>query len=236
MGKTKTRILWLLALALCTALLAAVLISCGAPETPQTPSTDTEAVTEKAADTEPATEPATEAQTTETMPTPHSIDETDPETTPEQVIYNIKPDCSWGNATEDSPVSFTFGNSINAIKFEAVDLTNYNYIEFDLYIPDVTVIEEGTWTANSQFEITSGGKEDSEEFCWGAHTFLDGITLEEGWNHIRKGFGDLAGTSRDRINFIRWYFVPGAGEKSISGCKIANLRFTANGSVEPDED
>ena len=237
MGKTHTRILWLFALLLCAALLAAALVSCGEtpPEKPAV--TDTEAVTDKPAETEPATEPETVPETTETLPAPHSIDddETEPETRAEEVLYNVIPDCDWGHATEDDPVSFTFGNTVYAQRFDPVDLTKYQYIEFDFYIPDITVFEEGSWTANSQFEITSGGREDSEEFCWGAHTFFDGMTLEEGWNHIQKGFGDLSGTVRERINFIRWYFVPAPGEKSISGCKLANLRFTAKGSIEPEE-
>ena len=42
---------------------------------------------------------------------------------------------------------------------------------------------------------------------------------------------DFTATDKTAVNWIRWYWVE--PQASISGCKIANFRFTADGSVEP---
>ncbi|MBQ3927019.1 MAG: hypothetical protein II710_00065, partial [Clostridia bacterium] len=146
------------------------------------------------------------------------------------ILYSVKPNIAWATDTKSTTRTFTMGNSTNQyFKFDPVDLTGMQYIEFDLYIPDIT--NYNNLTKNSEFEISSAGIHDKEETMWNNGSFLNGQTIVQGWNHIKVPLKDFTATDKTAVNWIRWYWVE--PQASISGCKIANFRFTADGSVEP---
>ena len=173
--------------------------------------------TEKPAD--PETEKPTDTET-----------ERESETLDPNALYHIYPACNWGNDTKGTAEdAFTMGNSVNAQNFAPIDVSMMKYLELDLYVPDVTNLSG--ITTNTQFEITSSGVCDQQEFNWTGGTFLTGITLVNGWNHIKKILPSSSGCDMTRVNFLRWYWV--SPNKEIPGCKIANLCFTNDESIEP---
>ncbi|MBR0303242.1 MAG: hypothetical protein IJQ80_05285, partial [Clostridia bacterium] len=69
------------------------------------------------------------------------------------ILYSVKPNIAWATDTKSTTRTFTMGNSTNQyFKFDPVDLTGMQYIEFDLYIPDIT--NYNSLTKNSEFEIS----------------------------------------------------------------------------------
>ena len=145
-------------------------------------------------------------------------------------LYNVKPNFAWANDTKENVTrTFVMGNSTNQqFKFDPVDLTGMEYVEFDLYIPDVTNYDN--LTRNSEFEISSAGTCDKEETQWNNGSFLSGIKIEQGWNHVKVRLKEFSDTDKTSVNWIRWYWVE--PKSSISGCKIANFRFTSDDSIE----
>jgi hypothetical protein len=148
------------------------------------------------------------------------------------VVYSVVPDMIWATATrEDATATFVMGNSVNAFQFAPIDVSEMKYLEFDLYLPSVKNLSK--ITENSQFEITSSGTCDVEEFSWSgtSNGILRGQKLEEGWNHVKVRLNSMPGVNRKAVNYIRWYWT--APASTIDGCKIANLRFTVDGSIDP---
>ncbi|MBQ7325826.1 MAG: hypothetical protein IJW98_08785 [Clostridia bacterium] len=148
------------------------------------------------------------------------------------VVYSVVPDMIWATATkDDATATFVMGNSVNAFQFAPIDVSEMKYLEFDLYLPSVKNLSK--ITENSQFEITSSGTCDVEEFSWSgtSNGILRGQKLEEGWNHVKVRLNSMPGVNRKAVNYIRWYWT--APASTIDGCKIANLRFTVDGSIDP---
>ena len=180
------------------------------------------------------TERQTETETTK-QPESETQKQTETETNPPSgpVIYNIIPDCAWGNDTRSTAEGeYTLGDGAYPITFRAIDVSGMKYLELDLYVPDATNIKK--LTTNTQFEITSSGACDKEEHNWTAGAFLNGVNIVSGWNHIKKTLPTSSACDMTRVNYMRWYWVSPAS--TIPGCKIANLRFTTDGSVEPERE
>lgn len=148
------------------------------------------------------------------------------------VIYNVIPNIDWATQTKETAATFTMGDSVTSFSFKAVDLTEMTYIEFDLYVPDATNVT--ALSTATQFELSSSGACDIEEYNWVGNAFLKNQTIIDGWNHIKVdlplNFGEC---NRSAVNWIRWYWV--SPTNKIEGCKVANFRFTADGSVEPEK-
>lgn len=96
---------------------------------------------------------------------------------------------------------------------------NIAYLQFSLYVSDVAKFS----ASGGQFEITSSGNPDTDEYNWGTGS----VNLRNGWNNIvlrlsaagKQGNPDLAA-----INFFRYYKPVNAGESVM--IKIDNIRFT----------
>ena len=195
---------------LLTAILLPLLVSCKA-----TPSTNTTEST-TAAESTTTTESSTEA----------------PQEPFDPIVYNVVPDIIWAYATKNSEQTpFTMGDGTYSFNFSNVDISTMKYLEFDLYIPSVE--NYANITEDTQFEITSSGTYDKNEFAWVGHKngILSGQTITEGWNHIKIELPEMPEVDRTAVNFIRWYWV--SPKSTISGCSIANFRFTTDESVDP---
>ena len=123
---------------------------------------------------------------------------------------------------------------------ETVDGTDYDTLEFDLYVSDAALFDLfAQGGMNSGLEITSSGKEDNQEISWNLAAIKknnQGEEIVEGWNHIILPL-DTANESQGKdetlkgpfdissINFIRFFMV---GEKTNTGIvvKIDNMRLS----------
>lgn len=156
-----------------------------------------------------------------------------PEENPlENVIYNVAPDIVWATETiENASYTFIMGNSVNAFEFAPIDISEMKYLEFDLYVPSARDVSK--ITSESQFEITSSGTCDVEEFNWqgGINGILKGQDISDGWNHVKIKLPKMTGVNVHSVDYIRWYWV--SPKSVISGCKVANLRFTTEGGIDP---
>ena len=131
---------------------------------------------------------------------------------PVQGTYSIK---SEGGNTER--LRRTFTTPVNT----GIGPTELNiaYLQFSLYVSDITKFS----TSGGQFEITSSGNPDTDEYNWGTAS----VNLRNGWNNVvlrlsaagKQGNPDLAA-----VNFFRYYKPINAGESVI--IKIDNIRFT----------
>lgn len=135
----------------------------------------------------------------------------------------IEPIGIW-NASRSGTTTFTFGNSVNRKALGAAyDVSDAQYVEFDLYIPsgkDVTQV-----TGQTQFELSSGGKEDISESNISSNFLAEYDINYGGWTHICIPLARFVGNcDYSALNFIGWYWV--SSSYSITGCKVANLTFT----------
>ena len=118
-----------------------------------------------------------------------------------------------------------------------VDASEYNCLEFDLYVSNPDFFSFGS----NSLELTSSGTMDSKEMSW---SFSE-LELEEGWNHIMFSFERASFTldwkfDRDidlkAINYMRIYAI---GAELYNGkdvqFKIDNMQFTKNGLPPEDE-
>ena len=123
---------------------------------------------------------------------------------------------------------------------EAVDGSEYDTLEFDLYVSDPKLFDLfGEGGMDSSLEITSSGVCDNQELAWSLSAIKfsnQGGEIVEGWNHIILPFSsgkEDAGTKdgksgpfdKSNINFMRFYMV---NEKSSTGItvKIDNFRLS----------
>jgi hypothetical protein len=120
-------------------------------------------------------------------------------------------------------------------KQNPVDISGVHYIEFDVYISDITVIDN----VDFSFELTSGGDSDQQEI---AHNFKGKDTgWVNGWNHVkwdlkkfdRKTGGDFDATA---WNYIRWYNDSALVAPGYFEVGIANVVFTQKTAEELDAD
>jgi hypothetical protein len=74
-----------------------------------------------------------------------------------------------------------------------------SYFNLWLYVSDVSVFNGG-----GQIEISSGGKNDIDEYSWS----VSGLKLTNGWNELHLRIGDasvLGNPDLSKINFFRFY-------------------------------
>ena len=174
----------------------------------------------------------TSAAVTTTTTPPATTSEPEPDQPDGPVVYSVFPEMVWAYATkENSLMTFKLGDGVYEFSFRPVDISEMKYLEFDLYLPSIAKIKK--ITEDTQFEITSSGTCDREEYNWGGFTngILKGQKLEKGWNHIKVTLPNMPDVDKTKVDYIRWYFV--SPRSSIDGCKVANLRFTVDGSVDP---
>ncbi len=195
----------LLALSMSIPLLAA----CDANELPDGSSTgDT--------DSQPITDSVTTEYIEETWPVDNNV-------------YHVVPGIGWASATKDDAAGLNLGDMIYGHTFVPVDLSEMKYMEFDLWVADASKIS--SLSKATQFELTSSGKIDEEEYCWDGGSIFTGQKLVDGWNHLKidlpKSWG---GCDKTQVDYIRWYYV---NPTVTVSAKIANLRFTNDESVEP---
>ncbi|MGN7885020.1 T9SS type A sorting domain-containing protein [Dyadobacter sp. 22481] len=131
---------------------------------------------------------------------------------PVQGTYSIK---SEGGNTER--LRRTFPTPINT----GIGLTELNiaYLQFSLFVSDVTKFS----VSGGQFEITSSGNPDTDEYNWGTGS----VNLRNGWNNVvlrLSAAGKQGNPNLAAINFFRYYKPINAGESII--IKIDNVRFT----------
>ena len=179
----------------------------------------------------PSSTAPTETSATEALPSTNQNQTPTPPST-EGVVYSVVPDMIWATATkEDASATFVMGNSVNPFQFTPVDISKMKYLEFDIYLPSVDNLSN--ITVNSQFEITSSGTCDVNEYSWSANSngILQNQKLVEGWNHVKVILPSMPGVNRKAVNYIRWYWT--SPLETITGCKVANLRFTVDGSIDP---
>jgi hypothetical protein len=96
---------------------------------------------------------------------------------------------------------------------------NISYLQFSLFVSDVTKLSN----SDGQFEITSSGNPDTDEFNWGTGS----VNLRNGWNNVvlrLRAAGKSGNPNLAAINFFRYYKPINPGQSVI--IKIDNLRFT----------
>ena len=138
----------------------------------------------------------------------------------------------YGNGGSYGAGGFMFSYNQGGKKAEAVDLTKYSYIEFDVYVSNVDVIAEVEFS----FELTSAGEPDKEE---SAKKFKGKDTgWVNGWNHVKWGLDEFTAKNGEfdpsRWNFIRWYNDSTLKADGFFEVGIANLHFTQKSAAELD--
>lgn len=94
-----------------------------------------------------------------------------------------------------------------------------SYLQFSLFVSDVTKFS----ASDGQFEITSSGGPDTDEYSWGTGS----VNLRNGWNNVTlrmSGAGKSGNPDLSAINFFRYYKFINDGESVV--IKIDNIRFT----------
>ncbi len=90
---------------------------------------------------------------------------------------------------------------------QAFDISNMKFMEFDFYISDASVLQNG---GNLMIELSSSGKSDSQEINYLAFTDGKGFDLEDelvdGWNHIQLPLSLFTGVNNDGGQFDPYYF------------------------------
>ena len=138
----------------------------------------------------------------------------------------------YGSGGSFGPGGFMFRYNEGGEKAEAVDLTKYSYIEFDVYVSNVDVIAEVEFS----FELTSSGTSDKEE---SAKQFKGKDTgWVNGWNHVKWSLDEFTAKNGEfdpsRWNFIRWYNDTTLAADGFFEVGIANLHFTQKSAAELD--
>jgi hypothetical protein len=64
-------------------------------------------------------------------------------------------------------------------RFDPIDVSWATHMEMDIYMSDLSVLEKSTY--GLQFELTSSGTCDRNEYMW----TIDNYVWKAGWNHIR---------------------------------------------------
>ena len=117
---------------------------------------------------------------------------------------------------------FSYGEDKKA---EAIDISNMEFLEFDVYVSDIAAIADVEFS----FELTSGGTADKEE---SARKFKGKDTgWVNGWNHVKwnlKEFSVANGTfDPSRWNYIRWYNDTKLTVGEYLEVAITNVEFTS---------
>ncbi len=125
---------------------------------------------------------------------------------------------------------FVYGNDGKA---PAVDISDMQFIEFDIYVSNVNAIAD----VRFGFELSSRGTCDLEEnskYFWGKDT-----GWVNGWNHVKwplTDFGVQTGGVMDmtRWNYLRWYNWTQLTVGDAFEVGMANLCFTGSSAADLD--
>ena len=125
---------------------------------------------------------------------------------------------------------------VNECKEVSADISDYDTLEFDLWVSDV---EFFNLPCQSQFELTSSGTCDQEEWAQTLQNFagaVEGGEPKQGWNHLIFSYKDgAAGLNTSALNYIRFYIVQVSGteyaEKAYT-YKLDNVKVTNRYEVE----
>ena len=153
-------------------------------------------------------------------------------------VYNAAPRIVWSlNEKRSANYAFTFGEGAQAFRFDPVDITKMEHLEFDIFLPDAAVVSR--WkTGETEFEITSSGSYDIQEYAWSGYTLWqqaagNGLKPVTGWNHVVLDLPKESAADFSKINYIRWYWNEDGADRKMEGCRVANLRFTVEGGKDP---
>ncbi|MBQ9416820.1 MAG: hypothetical protein IJU20_08290 [Clostridia bacterium] len=105
--------------------------------------------------------------------------------------------------------SMNAGGGQMSASFDPVDVSGYDYVAFTISIDEEDAAKLADIGSNTQFELTSGGKEDKEEYHW-IHSHImknvgAGKTLVK--LYFKEADKDNNSFDPTRVNFFRWYWV-----------------------------
>jgi len=104
-----------------------------------------------------------------------------------------------------------------------IDITNMDYLEFDIYVSDSGII---TSARDTQIELRSGSGNDNNEMQW-TSSYVKNMRWVSGWNHVKlklSGANVVGTVDETAINYFRFYMTGAAKETT---CELKNLRFTS---------
>ncbi len=152
--------------------------------------------------------------------------------------YNVVPRIPWSLSKNQSGMySFTFGYDLHSFRFDPIDVSKMEFLEFDVYLFDPDVVDR--WkTGETEFEITSSGDSDISEYAWSGYALWkqaarNGLELREGWNHVKLNLPKNSPADLSKINYIRWYWNEDDENRKMPGCRVANLKFTVRNGRDP---
>lgn len=122
-----------------------------------------------------------------------------------------------------------------------VDISEMEYLEFDLYVSDADIFSAA---GDTKLELTSTNWADNGEINYD----MKNISLESGWNHVKLALADFKAYNpgsengvdcdKESINFLRLYAVGHSSAKDMT-VKMDNVVFTkevlVEEQVQPDE-
>ena len=97
--------------------------------------------------------------------------------------------------------AFTLGEHNFRFTRDPVNASDFDSLEFDLYIGDDSVVS-AMRSDNGCVELTSTGGPDHQEIAWNMSQILDGIDggAKAGWNHVVLYFKDAGKTGGQRLS------------------------------------
>ncbi len=115
--------------------------------------------------------------------------------------------------------------------YEPMNATGATHVEMDVYVSDLSAFEHCRYAI--QFEITSSGTCDHQEYCWS----LDKYVLHEGWNHIRLPIAAAStcdgAPNMAAINYLRFHTLDITQAKgNVWTFRVDNIYFSAPRSIE----
>lgn len=134
-------------------------------------------------------------------------------------------------------------NHIQYLSPEPIDISDYKYLEFDVYFSDLTWFND---CGGVMIEITSSGKCDMESNRWQKgvlrtqleQNFIDG---KDNWWHIKLSLAEPqsqanGGCKLSNFNYFRFYSVDPISTTPDYDIRIDNLKVTNNEDpVEPED-
>lgn len=123
---------------------------------------------------------------------------------------------------EDGPgIAFTYAAE------NTVDISNMQYIEFYLYLPE----EHSDFLSSAtgaELELSSAGTTDMDEIGFNLDQFKR-LNIVAGWNHIKIDLSNANVTAgeinKTAVNFMRFYI--NSASDALSWLRITDIRFTA---------
>lgn len=120
-----------------------------------------------------------------------------------------------GCLTRTASTTDWFKKTFNPAVNSGVTQTN-GYLHLWLYVSDVTKI-----SADGQFEITSSGGPDVNEYAW----LGSSLSLVNGWNELNLKISNAIKTGTPNLSAINYFRIYRPLSASIT-CKLDDLRFT----------